>query len=163
MNKVCEHHHCHDHAPKADQRALRMKDACETVELAGERMTAARLRTYEMILEAAGPVKAYDLIDRFHPEGAAKPPTVYRALSFLEAMGLIHRIESLNAFVACDHGDGAHTAGFLLCTCCGHSEEISALDAEALRHRADSAKFKIERITLEVRGLCQHCQSDHSH
>jgi Fur family zinc uptake transcriptional regulator len=159
MNKVCAHHHCHDHAPKDDQKALRLNEATALVEQAGERMTQARLRTFEMILDAAGPVKAYDLIDRFHPEGAAKPPTVYRALGFLETMGLIHRIESLNAFVACTHAHGAHAAGFFLCTCCGHSEEISTLDGDALRQRATQAHFQIDRITLEVRGLCQHCQA----
>lgn len=93
MSHACAHTHDHDHAPTPDARAARLEAAQALCTDSGERMTSSRLRTYELILEANGPIKAYDVIDRFHPEGAAKPPTVYRALSFLEQMGLIHRIE----------------------------------------------------------------------
>jgi Fur family zinc uptake transcriptional regulator len=121
-------------------------------------MTTSRLRTYELILEAGGPIKAYDVIDRFHPDGAAKPPTVYRALSFLEQMGLIHRIESLNAFVACDTRDQAHTAAFLLCDCCGSSEEIAIPSVPEIEATAARTGFQVKHVTLEAHGLCRVCQ-----
>lgn len=163
MSHACGHHD-HDHTPPPGDTAARLAGAQTLCAEAGERMTTSRLRTYELILEASAPVKAYDVIDRFHPDGAAKPPTVYRALSFLEHMGLIHRIESLNAFVACGAGDHAsrsgHTAGFLLCDCCGQSVEIALPVLSAVDERAAQAGFKVNRITLEARGLCQACQND---
>ena len=110
---------------------------------------------------AKGPIKAYDVIDRFHPDSAAKPPTVYRALSFLEQMGLIHRIESLNAFVACGTHDHKHTAGFLLCECCGSSEEIAIPNVPEIESSAAKSGFKVNHITLEARGLCHACQASH--
>jgi len=131
--------------------------------LKGERMTSSRQRTLELVLQADGPIKAYDVIDRFHTEGAAKPPTVYRALSFLEQMGLIHRIESLNAYVACiDHDHGhepikAHRAMFLLCVCCGKSEEIVLPHFDGIDEAAHSKGFEISHLTLEAKGKCQAC------
>jgi len=139
---------------------LRLAEAQVLCTEAGERMTSSRLRTYELILEANAPVKAYDVIDRFHPDGAAKPPTVYRALSFLEQMGLIHRIESLNAFVACETRNEKHTAGFLLCDCCGQSVEIAIPNVSDIQVSAGKAGFSLNHITLEARGLCAACQQD---
>ncbi|MGA9657743.1 MAG: Fur family transcriptional regulator [Asticcacaulis sp.] len=153
--------HAHDHDVKTDSLADRMAAAQSLCLDAGERMTSSRLRTYELILEANAPIKAYDVIDRFHPEGAAKPPTVYRALSFLEQMGLVHRIESLNAFVACDTHDHKHTAGFLLCECCGQSVEIAIPNTAEIETSAATSGFKINHITLEARGLCRVCQESH--
>lgn len=160
MSQSCAHHH-HD-TPAPRDKAARLAEAESLCLAQGERMTAARLRTLELILESNAPVKAYDVIDRFHPEGAAKPPTVYRALSFLEQMGLIHRIESLNAFVACDgHSHGKqgerHAAGFLLCDCCGSSTEIPHLNTSDIDAAATRTGFRVGHITLEVRGLCQAC------
>ncbi len=157
MSHACAHDHDHDHALKPDDRALRMSQAQDLCVAAGERMTSSRLRTYELILEAGGPIKAYDVIDRFHPDSAAKPPTVYRALGFLEQMGLIHRIESLNAFVACHTGDHSHTAGFLLCDCCGQSQEIALPHLADIEAGAAKTGFKVSRVTLEARGLCADC------
>jgi Fur family transcriptional regulator, zinc uptake regulator len=159
MSHACAHHD-HDHNLDAGDKAIRLAEAEALCAQAGERMTTSRLRTYELILEASGPIKAYDVIDRFHPEGAAKPPTVYRALTFLEQMGLIHRIESLNAFVACDTRDHAHTAGFLLCECCGQSREIAIPNAAEIEASAAAAGFAIRRITLEARGLCDACRTE---
>jgi Fur family zinc uptake transcriptional regulator len=143
MSHACEHTHDHSHALKPDDRATRLLDAQTLCVEAGERMTSSRLRTYELILEAK-----------------AKPPTVYRALSFLEQMGLIHRIESLNAFVACGTHDHKHTAGFLLCECCGSSEEIAIPNVPEIESSAAKSGFKVNHITLEARGLCQACQQD---
>lgn len=158
MTHNCAHHD-HDHREAPDRNALLAAAQALCVE-SGERMTSSRLRTYELILEANAPVKAYDVIDRFHPEGAAKPPTVYRALSFLEQMGLIHRIESLNAFVACDTRDRKHTAGFLLCDCCGQSVEIAIPNVQDIEASAATAGFSVAHITLEARGLCAACRAE---
>src|SRR5438034_10127423 len=67
-----------------------------------ERLTVPRKRVLELLLGADAPLKAYDLIAAYGADGAAaKPPTVYRALEFLERLGFAHRIESLNAYVPC--------------------------------------------------------------
>ena len=98
-------------------------------------------------------------------EGTAKerrptaPPTVYRALEFLLAQGLIHRIESLNAYVGCVHPDGAHGGQFLICTGCGAAAEVHdpRVDA-AVARRAEELGFIVRRKTIEVEGLCPPCQ-----
>ncbi|MDC7684748.1 Fur family transcriptional regulator [Asticcacaulis sp. BYS171W] len=164
MSTACDHDHDHhDHHLDAHGVEARLAEARKLCEAQGERMTAPRQRTLELILSQNAPMKAYDVIDRFHPDGAAKPPTVYRALGFLEQMGLIHRIESLNAFVACqghehdhDHPE-PHSAAFLLCECCGQSEEVM-LDLGSIDRKAAASGFKVRRITLEAKGLCKACQ-----
>ncbi len=87
------------------------------------------------------------------------PPTVYRALEFLLAQGLIHRIESLNAYVGCVHPDGAHGGQFLICTGCGAAAEVHdpRVDA-AVARRAEELGFIVRRKTIEVEGLCPPCQ-----
>src|SRR5579864_3273037 len=90
-----------------------------------ERLTAPRRRVLELLLESDGPLKAYDLIAAYGEAGApAKPPTVYRALEFLERLGFAHRIESMNAYVPCRLSDAPHSAAFLICDCCGAAEEF---------------------------------------
>ncbi len=91
--------------------------------------------------------------------GRGAPPTVYRALEFLLAQGLIHRIESLNAYVGCVHPDGAHGGQFLICTGCGATAEVHdpRVDA-AVARRAEELGFAVARKTIEIAGLCPPCQ-----
>ncbi len=122
-------------------------------------MTAPRRRVLELLLEAGEAVKAYDLIARYGSDGvAAKPPTVYRALEFLEKTGLAHRIASISAYVACSAGDRAHAAAFLICDCCGATEEVIPPEGDALQRAADAAGYAIERTTIEGHGLCPACR-----
>lgn len=160
MTQTCDHNHGTDHALSINERLTLMDKATAACEAAGQKMTAPRLRTYEMVLEAGGPVKAYDLIDRFHADGAAKPPTVYRALTFLEQAGLIHRIESLNAYVACDASHQSHAAAFLLCDCCGKSVEVPISLLAEIQAAAHKAGFDMGHVTLEAHGRCQACKID---
>ena len=126
---------------------------------AGERLTSPRRRVLELLLQAGEAVKAYDLIARYGPDGvAAKPPTVYRALEFLEKNGLAHRIASISAYVACSVGDRAHAAAFLICDCCGATVEVTPPEGEALRRAADSAGYALERTTIEGHGRCPACR-----
>lgn len=124
-----------------------------------ERLTTPRRRVLELLLESDGPQKAYDLIAAFGAHGEpAKPPTVYRALEFLERLGFVHRIESLNAYVPCRiHGNG-HRAAFLICDCCGAAEEFEP-DFTAQLAAADKAGYAVQTITLEARGLCPACRA----
>ncbi|MFQ5774914.1 MAG: Fur family transcriptional regulator [Kiloniellaceae bacterium] len=126
----------------------------------GARLTKLRRRVLELVWSRHAPVGAYDLLRRLgrEREGAA-PPTVYRALDFLLAHGLIHRIESLSAFVGCANPDEPHAGQFLICAGCGTAAEFHdpRLDA-AIARRADALGFAVRRKTIEVEGLCPPCQ-----
>lgn len=118
-----------------------------------------RQRVLELVWQSHRPVGAYELLDIVKDErGRAAPPTVYRALEFLLENGLIHRIETLNAFVGCDHPAGPHTAQFLICTSCRRVAELSDdAIAKRVRTRAADAGFRSEHQTLEVTGTCEDC------
>lgn len=123
-----------------------------------ERLTAPRRRVLELLLGADGPLKAYDLIAAYGALGEpAKPPTVYRALEFLERLGFAHRIESLNAYVPCRIGADTHRAAFLICDCCGAAEEFEP-DFDAQFAAGARAGYAVRVMTLEARGLCPACQ-----
>ena len=153
----------HDHDAEAGLHGASLSQALSLAEArmaaAGERMTASRRRVLELLLEAGQPVKAYDLMADFAPgEPHAKPPTVYRALEFLEKHGLAHRIPSLNAYVAC-RVEGGHDAAFLICDCCGATREVEPAGASALSRQAGAAGFSITGVMLEAHGLCADCRA----
>ncbi|MEX1080814.1 MAG: Fur family transcriptional regulator [Halofilum sp. (in: g-proteobacteria)] len=127
----------------------------------GARLTPQRRRVYELLIGADGPLTAYELLRRLAGDGGnPAPPTVYRALEFLQAHGLVHRLASHNRYVACDHpGHGAHGGVFLVCERCGHALEWSDEDvARVLTHSARAAGFQVgEDVLPEVEGLCPGC------
>ena len=159
MSDPCHHQH-DDGPPAAADVARAMGEADRRLTAEGERMTPARLRVLELLLAAGEPVKAYDLIARFGEDGQpAKPPTVYRALEFLERKGLAHRIASISAYVACtDDGEAAHAAAFLICDCCGATREVSGPDQGAMNAAATAAGYAIARTTIEAHGRCAACR-----
>jgi Fur family zinc uptake transcriptional regulator len=125
----------------------------------GSRFTELRRRILTMIWQGHKAVKAYDLLDQLANEGgSAKPPTVYRALDFLMDEGLVHKIESLNAYVGCPHPIGDHVSQFLICDSCENVDEVTS-DTLRKAVRAASAEkgFTIKRQTLELHGLCAAC------
>lgn len=157
MSEHCHHHHA-EGPPAAADVARAMGEADRRLTAEGERMTAARLRVLELLLAAGEPVKAYDLIARFGDDGQpAKPPTVYRALEFLERKGLAHRIASISAYVACTSGSIDHAAAFLICDCCGATQEVSAPVAGDLGRAAEAAGYAVTRTTIEAHGRCPAC------
>ncbi len=123
----------------------------------GVRLTETRRRVLELILEAGQPTGAYNLLGRL--SGQPMPTTVYRAIDFLLAQKFIHRIESLNAFVACLDSDHPHESQFVICSDCGATEELhdDAIVASIRRH-GRSLGFKIDSQVVEVRGVCAACQ-----
>ena len=155
---ACDHDHdAHGLTGDALSRGLAAAEArCEA---AGQRMTAPRKRVLQMLLEAGQPVKAYDLIAAFGEDGApAKPPTVYRALDFLEKQGFAHRIESLNAYVACRKEADGHAAAFLICDCCGATREIEPKASAEIIAAGAAAGYALTGVTIEAHGLCSDCQ-----
>lgn len=159
MDVAAPRHCAHGHG--AHDRAEHLRAAETICAAAGEALTPLRRRVLELLIDQPGPAKAYDLLPLLDSETAkAKPPTIYRALDFLVRMGLAHRIESLNAFIACEVGACGRSAMFLICTQCGRAEEFDA--GHALVDLADAAKrdgFAIQRTTIEAQGLCGQCQN----
>ena len=124
-----------------------------------ERLTAPRRRVLELLLESDSPQKAYDLIAAFGAHGEpAKPPTVYRALEFLERLGFAHRIESLNAYVACRKEADGHAAAFLICDCCGATREIEPKASAEIIAAGAAAGYALTGVTIEAHGLCAACK-----
>lgn len=136
-----------------------LKEAEALCEARGGRLTPLRKKVLTLLLESEGPAKAYDLLEQMGDEdGAAKPPSVYRSLDFLLEMGLAHKIESLNAFVACGHWKHGHAAVFLICDKCGTAGELHAGDSvKKLGQEVESVKFRMRSAVIEIRGLCKDC------
>lgn len=128
---------------------------------AGQRLTALRRRVLELVWASHRPVGAYALLDELKKDGrGAAPPTVYRALDFLLACGLIHRIESLNAYVGCSHPGEAHLTQFLICKSCGTAAEVEDKHlGDALGRSAAAHGFSIASRVIELSGLCASCRS----
>jgi Fur family transcriptional regulator, zinc uptake regulator len=106
------------------------------------------------------PVSAYELIEEVREKGVTAPPTVYRALQRLIEDGLAHRLESLNAFVACSHPHHHGKAVFAICDACGTVTEFdSPSSIKALQNWAETAKFQVRAMTLELRGSCAQCRT----
>jgi Fur family zinc uptake transcriptional regulator len=111
------------------------------------------------VAESHSAVGAYDIIERMAGHGPRPAPiTVYRALDFLEAHGLVHKIESRNAFIACTHPHEGKPAAMLVCEKCGLVAELDASEMfDALQSAAKSQGFAVHRSVVELTGLCAAC------
>jgi Fur family zinc uptake transcriptional regulator len=125
----------------------------------GVRFTPIRREVLELIWESHRAVKAYDLLDRIKPKaGTAKPATVYRALDFLLEQGLIHRVESLNAFIGCSCSERQHEQLLLICIRCHEVEERPGERVmEAIAKELERAAFTMQRKAIEIHGICGRC------
>ncbi len=146
----------HDHARCIADAITSAERVCAE---RGERFTALRRRVLELVWHSHRPVGAYDVIEALQKErGKVGPPTVYRALDFLLAQGLVHRIESLSGYVGCARPEHGHHGQFLICRHCGNAEELTDRGVDsALAQAAARADFAVEAQTLELRGLCAIC------
>jgi Fur family transcriptional regulator, zinc uptake regulator len=158
ISLVLEHRE-HDHARCAAQALDHAEAICARERL---RFTPQRRQVLEALLESHVPASAYDVIDRIGVGGHRPAPiSVYRALDFLVEHNLAHRIESKNAYVACDRGEDCAPGAtlFLICDKCGAAAEASSealgrlVGAETL-----SRGFLPRQPVLEVRGLCARCR-----
>jgi Fur family zinc uptake transcriptional regulator len=157
-NEVLEpfHETRHDHAHCIGEALAAADQLCLD---AGVRLTPLRRRVLELVWQSHEPVGAYDLLDRLrHERRRAAPPTVYRALDFLLEQGLIHRIESLNAYVGCGEPHDRHGGQFLICRDCGSVAELNDGDiADTVVSKARRQGFHVQRQTIEILGLCPNC------
>jgi Fur family zinc uptake transcriptional regulator len=125
----------------------------------GARLTSIRHRVLEIIWQSHAPIGAYDILDALRREGkSAQPPTVYRALDFLLAQGLAHRITSLNAYIGCTTPGRSHGAQMLICERCGTVAELDDMRiGDTVNTAARAVGFRITNQALEVVGVCRDC------
>lgn len=130
----------------------------------GVRFTPTRRHVFTLIAGHKGAVSAYELLDQLKElEPHAKPPTVYRALDFLLTQGFVHKVESLNAFLFCEHFAEHHPMQLLICTQCGdvielHDEAIN----HAFEHQAELHGFAITSQSIEAHGQCRRCSGENA-
>lgn len=148
----------HDHAHCIADALTRADALCAQ---RGARLTSLRRRVLELVWSSHQPRGAYAILDDLTQQDGkpAAPLTVYRALEFLVEQGLVHRIESLNAYIGCADPGGVHAGQFLVCETCGNAVELDDPRVDdAIRTAASERGFRIRRPTVEVRGLCPDCQ-----
>ncbi|MEW9918507.1 transcriptional repressor [Marimonas sp. MJW-29] len=147
----------HDHSSCVADTLHRAEAECAKN---GLRLTPVRRRALEILLAEHRALGAYDLLAVLAEEGlGAQPPVAYRALDFLVKAGFAHKIEALNAYIACAHLGTNHTPAFLICRKCKSVAEADTAPAQGrLGDAAREAGFKIERAVVEAEGLCPHCR-----
>ena len=131
---------------------------------ARETLTRNQLCVLERLETATGPLSAYTLLDQLREQGFRAPLQVYRALDTLIKGGFVHRLESLNAFVACAephdhrHGHGHDMTAFAICDRCGQVIEMSDHEVgEQLDRWIGSTGFVAKKAVIEFRGTCGKC------
>lgn len=148
----------HNHAKCLDDALRRAESACAEQ---GLRLTALRKQVLELVWQSHAPVRAYDILDHLQERGyRPAPPTAYRALRFLQQVGLVHRIESLNAYVGCADPSQGHTGQFFICERCAAVAEIyDASVTTSLDRNAKRLGFHCNHHTIEIHGVCAACRA----
>ncbi|HEY1311427.1 MAG TPA: transcriptional repressor [Pseudolabrys sp.] len=149
----------HDHERCASDAITHAEAICVA---RAERLTPIRRRVLEALLASHAPLGAYELIDRLAVRGTRPAPiTIYRALDFLREQGLVHRIESRNAFIACvQNHDSGDPVVFLICEKCGAvGEAASAAVADTIKTASRAAGFTPKTPVIEISGVCAHCKA----
>jgi Fur family zinc uptake transcriptional regulator len=150
-----EHHHdrCLDMAIKRAEQGCAQR---------GVRLTPLRRRVLQLVWRSHEPVKAYELLETLQSEkkGAA-PPTIYRALDFLQEQGFVHKLESLNAYIGCSEPGHNETSQFLICHECGVVVELDDDEiSNVINEKTQALGFTPSELTLEIKGLCDKCRPD---
>ncbi|WP_261843163.1 Fur family transcriptional regulator [Aliamphritea ceti] len=144
------HEHCVSQALQDAQRICQSKSL---------RLTAIRELVLKLIWQSHKPLGAYDLLPAIAEAGFnSAPPTVYRALDFLQEQGFVHRIASLNAFIGCTNPEHPHQGYFLICQACGVTVELNSRSIEqSIHNSAAELGFVVEHENVEVVGRCPNC------
>jgi len=147
----------HDHGRCAIAAIAHAEALCAA---RAQRLTPMRRHVLEALLASHRPLGAYEIIERLADSDRPAPITIYRALDFLRDNGLVHRIESRNAFVACVHNHGGDDiVVFLICERCGAvGEAPGGVVAEALKASSRAVGFAPKSPVIEIAGICSHCR-----
>lgn len=148
---------CNNHDACIEQALHRASTICRD---RGLRFSKLRQKVLEIVWASHRSIKAYTILENLKAEQAsAEPPTVYRALNFLMENGLVHKLNSLNAYIGCSHPLQHHESYFLICEVC--NDVVECYDqriARAIRDTMDKNHFDSKCVTLEIKGKCQNCQ-----
>lgn len=146
----------HDHDKCVNAGLAAAERACSEKAI---RLTPVRRKTLEILLREHRALGAYAILDQLREAGfGSQPPVAYRALEFLTDQGFAHKIERLNAFVACTHPDQDHSPAFMICRMCDAVAEAQSVPSEgSLDDAARAAGFQIERTVVEAEGVCPLC------
>jgi len=156
--------HEHDHSHCIEHALQIAKDVCATH---GVRLTPLREQVLQLVWQSHKPLGAYAILEMLSAdpdrhEKRQAPPTVYRALEFLQEHGLVHRINSLNAFIGCTQPHAYHNSHFLICQRCAIAVEITDDNLNrAIDQTAQAAQFAKHSACVEILGLCTNCQQTH--
>lgn len=148
--------HDHDHTHCIDDSLAAVEQSCAAL---GLKLTKQRRRVLEILLTGHKALGAYEILEILRAEGqTAQPPVAYRALNFLVKHGFAHKVERLNAFVACAHPGEDHAPAFLICRICKTvAEARSDRMRDALRNTADRMGFELHATAIEALGECPVC------
>jgi Fur family zinc uptake transcriptional regulator len=146
----------HDHQRCIADAVSAAEDVCASKNI---RLTPLRRRVLEIIWRQHLPIGAYEILAELAKDREkAAPPTVYRALEFLQSAGLVHRVDSLNAFLGCDRPHAVHAGQFLVCPACRKVTEIDDLQiTTALARRAAELGYRLEGSVVEIKARCESC------
>ncbi|GAA6209330.1 transcriptional repressor [Cognatishimia sp. WU-CL00825] len=147
----------HDHKACVTDAIVVAEAQCAAQNL---QFTPVRRRVLEILLGEHRAMGAYDILPILAVEGLGKqPPVVYRALDFLVSNGFVHKVEKLNAYIACAHPGADHAPAFMICRSCSKVVETQSQPATGLRQAAGDLGFAIEATVIEAEGLCPNCQA----
>ncbi len=151
----------HDHALCIEEALEQARRVCEK---GGERFTDLRRQVFEIVWAGHKPVKAYDLLSELASKrSGVAPPTVYRTLDFLQSLGLVHKLESLNAYLGCSHPEDEHQGQFLICESCEEVRELEfASFSDSIAQVEKAQDFRIKHMTVEFFGVCSKCSQANS-
>lgn len=146
----------HDHTRCVNRSLQTAEKKCQEADL---RLTPVRRKVLELLLVEHRALGAYAILDMLVKAGfGAQPPVAYRALDFLTEHGFVHKIERLNAFIACAHPGENHSPAFMICRVCDAVAEAHSAPAKGiLVDAARSAGFHIEKTVVEAEGVCPDC------
>ena len=149
----------HDHSRCVDTALTTAKQLCASRDV---KLTPLRAQVLQLVWHSHKPLGAYAILDLLVAQTPEKkrqaPPTVYRALEFLQQQGLVHRINSLNAFIGCSQPHAYHNSHFLICRRCETALEIADENIAAAVHEiANKAQFGDPQACIEITGLCPNC------
>jgi len=144
---------CSRHATCVTDALQHAEKICQQADV---RLTKTRRQVLELLWKNHQPRKAYDVLaDLGKIDASAKPPTVYRALDFLQKLGLVHKVDSLNAYIGCS---GDHVHQYLVCQECHDVSDIhDETLAKTLRAKAQAKGFRVDSAVIEIKGHCERC------
>lgn len=148
----------HDHAECISSVHARAEEICRR---RGARLTPIRRTVLDLVWRSHQPIGAYEILAMLNAKGGSTaPPTVYRALEFLQRQGFVHKVETLNAFVGCSDPGHSHVGCFLICLECQSTAEIDGKSVTAaIENEAAAAEFSVQRCNIEIHGLCPSCKN----